>query len=322
MNSSTLVISLDFELFWGMQDCSTLEKYENNVIGGRHAIPLLLELFEKYKIHATWATVGFMFAEDYDDLKKYFPNDSLKPHYKNVNLSTYRCFQNIGKNETEEPCFYGKSLIEKISEVKYQEIGCHTFSHFYCREEGQSIEEFEADIKAAVNIAKNQGYELKSLVLPRNQCSKEYIQVIKKYGFLTYRDEENDWIHKNIKNRLFLRALRLLDVYLPLTGQGGYIPKNEDGVWNLIGSRMYKPYFKPLKFLENLKIHRIKKQMLHAAKNGLVFHLWWHPHNIGIMTDYHLKQLKEILDYYVILNKKYHMKSLNMKEIAEVLEEN
>ncbi len=58
----TLIVSLDFELFWGMQDCVELERYEDHVLGGREAIPLLLELFGKHGIHATWATVGFQFA--------------------------------------------------------------------------------------------------------------------------------------------------------------------------------------------------------------------------------------------------------------------
>ena len=108
-----------------------------------------------------------------------------------------------------------------------------------------------------------------------------------------------------------------MDVYVSLTGQGGYVPKNEDGIINLMGSRMYKPFFKPLSVLERMKVHRIKKQMLHAAKKGLMFHLWWHPHNIGIMTEYHLKQLEEILCYYDELREKYNMRSMNMREAAE-----
>ena len=56
--AGTLIVSLDFELFWGMLDCSTLEAYQDHVLGGRKAIPQLLQIFEKYGIHATWATVG------------------------------------------------------------------------------------------------------------------------------------------------------------------------------------------------------------------------------------------------------------------------
>ena len=61
-NKAQLIVSLDFELFWGMQDGHTLESYQDHVLGGRKAIPQLLKLFAKYGIHATWATVGLMFA--------------------------------------------------------------------------------------------------------------------------------------------------------------------------------------------------------------------------------------------------------------------
>ena len=56
----TLIVSLDFELFWGMLDVCPLEEYQSHVLGGRKTIPQLLTLFQKYGIHATWAAVGFL----------------------------------------------------------------------------------------------------------------------------------------------------------------------------------------------------------------------------------------------------------------------
>lgn len=319
MKPATFIVSLDFELFWGMQDGHKLSEYEDHVLGGRKAIPRLLDLFQKYGIHATWATVGFQFAGNEQELRGYFPE--LKPTYDHEEFSSYRCFGKIGRNEKEAPCFYAPSLIRQIAGTPHQEIGSHTFSHFYCRESGQTIQQFRADMQAAQAIASDQGYCLTSVVLPRNQCEPEYTEVLQELGFLTYRDEENDWIHEKIKCRALMRLLRLADVYLPLTGYGGYIPKIENGIVNLAGSRMYKPYFKPLFFLECLKIHRIKRQMLHAAKSGLTFHLWWHPHNIGVRTDFHMHQLEEIFKYFEILQAQYGMRSLNMGEAArEILD--
>lgn len=310
----TFVVSLDFELFWGMQDCISLDDYKDHVLGGRKAIPLLLDMFNKYEIHATWATVGFMFGKDYEEIKKYIPKEL--PSYDNQKLSAYQCFSYI--DDSNMSCFYAPDLIKQISQSSNQEIGCHTFSHYYCRESGQTIEQFDKDIEAAVRIANDHGYQLNSIVLPRNQCEDEYIEVLNKHGFISYRDEENDWIHEKVKIRSLKRLLRLMDVYIPLTGQGGYHPTKRNGIVKLQGSRMYKPYFKYLFFLENLKLRRIKKQMLHAAKNGLVFHFWWHPHNIGVKTDFHLKQLEEIFQYYQKLQNEYGMESLNMNELAEL----
>ena len=315
----TLVVSLDFELFWGVQDCNTLNEYQSNVLGGRKAIPQMLKIFAKHGIHATWATVGFLMSKNYEELRKYFPEQKLRPTYKNSKLSSYRCFGKIGNDEKQAPCFYAPSLVEMIRQYDGQEIGCHTFSHYYCREEGQTTEQFEADVQSALKLAQDHGYQLTSFVFPRNQSTKEHIDVLRNLGFTSYRNEENDWIHNKIKIRPVLRLLRLLDVYFPLTGHGGYQPVVEDGIVDIWGSRMFKPYFRPLGFLESLKIKRIKKEMLYAAKNGLFFHLWWHPHNVGVRTKYHLNRLEEIFTYYDELKTKYGMRSLNMGETAKDL---
>ena len=314
--AGTLIVSLDFELFWGMLDCCALEDYQQNILGGRKAIPELLKLFEKYGIHATWATVGFLFADDKEQLRKFFPEQQL-PTYARCDVSPYPWFDRIGSDEETAPCFFAPSLVELVAGTPGQEIGSHTFSHFYCREKGQTAEQFSADMAAARAIAAEKGYDVSSVILPRNQCEEDYTEVLREVGFTAYRDEENDWIHEKIKFRPLLRLLRLADVYLPLTGQGGFVPKNEKGIWNLVGSRMYKPIFPALRFLEGAKLRRIKAQMRHAARKGLTFHLWWHPHNIGVMTREHLDQLEEIFSCYAELRRQYGMQSLNMREAAQ-----
>ncbi len=312
----TLIVSLDFELFWGMLDICPLENYQANVLGGREAIPRLLALFEKYHIHATWATVGFQFAQDYEELKRYFPQQ--RPQYTNPSMDPYSWFAKIGKNEEEAPCFYAPSLIRRIAQTSGQEIGSHTFSHFYCREPGQTPEQFRQDMAAAKAIAGDKGYDLRSVVMPRNHCEPEYTQILRELGFTSYRDEENDWIHKILYFPL-VRLLRLVDSYLPLTGQGGYRPQKEEGIWNLTGCRAFKA-MKGIPVLEKMKLWRIKGQMRHAAQKGLTFHLWWHPHNLGLRTEEHLAQLEEIFAYYDRLRQEYGMESKNMAEAAQAEE--
>ena len=316
--AGTLIVSLDFELFWGMLDVCPLEDYQDNVLGGRRAIPRLLRLFREHGIHATWAAVGFLFADSKQEAQKYFPQD--RPAYENEKLSPYPWFDRIGDNEDQAPCFFAPSLLRMVADTQGQEIGSHTFCHYYCREKGQDVAAFRADMEAAKAIARDHGYDVTSVILPRNQTEPEYTEVLRQLGFTAYRDEEHDWIHKKIQNHTLLRGLRLLDVYLPLTGQGGYTPGNEGGIWNLTGSRMLKPILKPLHCLERLKIHRIKAQMRHAAKHDLTFHLWWHPHNMGAMTQEYFDELEEIFGYYDELREKYGMRSLNMREAARELD--
>jgi hypothetical protein len=79
------VISLDFELFWGIRDKFSFSQYGANVLGVWEVIPQLLKTFDQYNIHATFATVGAMFASDRMDLLKHLP--TIQPQYSDKNLS-------------------------------------------------------------------------------------------------------------------------------------------------------------------------------------------------------------------------------------------
>ena len=59
--------------------------------------------------------------------------------------------------------------------------------------------------------------------------------------------------------------------------------------------------------------------MTHAAKNNLVFHLWWHPHNFGINLEKNMSFLLKIIRHYKKLENEYGMISLNMGEISSTI---
>ncbi|MGI9421325.1 MAG: hypothetical protein ACR2RA_26145, partial [Geminicoccaceae bacterium] len=140
--SANFVISLDFELFWGIRDHTDLDACKTRLCGTREAIPRMLDQFAHHHVHATWATVGFLFFDEKDELLAHLP--SLKPSYQNQHLSPYRHLESIGPNEKKDPYHYGRSLLRRIGACPGQEIGTHTFSHYYCLEEGQTIDEFRA----------------------------------------------------------------------------------------------------------------------------------------------------------------------------------
>ena len=87
MKTPFFTISLDFELFWGVFDVMQIETYGRNILGGRKAIPLLLSLFKKYNIHATWATVGMVSFENKKELLNYLPD--TKASYNNKHHDPY-----------------------------------------------------------------------------------------------------------------------------------------------------------------------------------------------------------------------------------------
>ena len=67
-------------------------------------------------------------------------------------------------DKIDKKLVYGNTLVELVQNTKNQEIGTHTFSHFYALEPLQNQEDFFADLEAAKNIAKSKNIELKSFV--------------------------------------------------------------------------------------------------------------------------------------------------------------
>ncbi len=319
-NTGVFVISLDFELFWGMWDVSTIEKYGANILGVKQAIPAMLNVFEKYNTEVTFATVGFLFAKNRNELLDSFPE--LKPDYTKENYDVYKNgLLNIGNDETDDAYHFGYSLLQQIKKGKH-EIGTHTFSHYYCLEEGQSFNEFDADIKAAVKIAKEKDISISSIVFPRNQINENYLILLKNNGINCYRGNPTSWIYKPRKHsdeNVFIRLCRSIDAYLPIFGYNTFvIKKDNEFPINVPGSRFLKPYNKKLKWLEKLKIKRILNEMTVAAKRNELYHLWWHPHNFGLNTAENIGGLEIILAHYKTLEKKYGFKNYTMKKAAEI----
>ncbi|MCK5831968.1 MAG: polysaccharide deacetylase family protein [Methylococcales bacterium] len=320
MKNGILTVSLDFELYWGLRDKRTISEYEANLKGVEKAIGRMLELFDKYEIHATWATVGFLFTQDIEELKALSPKQ--KPNYHNHNLSPYDYISD--SDALESYCHFSPELIDKIRTHKNQEIGTHTFSHYYCLEKGQTSEQFGSDIEAAIEIAKKKDITIKSLVFPRNQWNNEYLSVLVGHGITSYRGNERGWLYKATNEsdeKLIRRASRLMDSYFNITGANSYSLKSigTEKPFNIPSSRFLRPISKRLSLFENLRKQRIIKSLKRAAKNQEVFHLWWHPHNFGVNTDDNIEFLDAILSSFRDMKTQYGMESLNMGEISNLI---
>ncbi|TJY33437.1 polysaccharide deacetylase family protein [Pontimicrobium aquaticum] len=317
------VISLDYELHWGVFDKCSVASYEKNLKNTREVIEKLLALSDKYNIKLTFATVGFLFAKDKNDLVTHAPKD--KPSYKNNKLNPYLLLDSIGNNEMDDPYHFGNSILKKIKESGNHEISTHTYCHYYCNEKGQTIQQFQEDITAAKNIAKNIDIEIESIIFPRNMINKEYLELCYKNGITSYRGTEKAYIYNIDPKSIFykwqlFRILRVVDGYLNITGHNTYNVKNinkKDHTINIPSSRFLRPFSPKLKAFEWLKLRRIRKSMKHAAKNNELFHLWWHPHNFGNDIDKNIENLEKVFVDYKKLNSKYNFSSVTMTSLAK-----
>src|SRR5581483_3584546 len=134
--AGTLVVSLDFELHWGVRDVRRVADYRENLLGVRDAVPALLATFREFGIHATWATVGLLFFETKREMMAALP--AVRPAYRRAELSPYGSLADVGGDERHDPFHFAPALVRRIAATADQEIGTHTFSPYYCLEAGQT----------------------------------------------------------------------------------------------------------------------------------------------------------------------------------------
>ncbi|MDB4770096.1 polysaccharide deacetylase family protein [Akkermansiaceae bacterium] len=313
------IISLDFEKFWGACDHVKLEDYRLKLERVDKICLEMLELFSEYDIHATWATVGLLAFDNKNDLLTMLSTN--KSSYERIKLSPY---EYIFGNDLEKDLHFAPNIIKKIRQAKNQELASHTFSHFYCLEPGQNLESFDLDLKMNIRVMKEKfGVDLCSLVFPRNQIKKEYLNILTANGIKCYRGNERNWIYQEGMIFFLKRGFRLIDSYLNITGSNTYKLKDiQKGVpYNMPSSCFLRPVRSKDSLLKRLKMKRIKSQMTFAARNDKVFHIWWHPHNFGNDITANIFFLREILEYFVFLKNEYGMCSLNMNELCKRIEE-
>jgi len=328
------VLSLDFEKHWGVFDKRSVESYKRNLENVDSVISKLLELADNYDIKLTFATVGFLFAKNKDELIKFSPKN--KPNYLNKKRSPYPLIDSIKNNDQDDPFHYALNSIEEIKSNGSHEISTHTFCHYYCHESGQTIQQFEDDLKSSIKIAKSKDINIESIVFPRNmirsnkEADKPYLDICYKHHIKSFRGKEKAFfqnIHttKFYKNWYLFKILRLIDSYFNITSYNTYKVElfyKKDSPLNLPSSRFLRPYSKTLNFLETLKIRRINKAMTYAAKHNEMFHLWFHPHNFGTNKKENFSNLEKVFKQYKALNSKYNFESETMSGLTKKISNN
>ena len=318
-----LVLSLDFELQWGVRDVVPLNtRQKERLLSARRLIPRILDLFEEFSIHATWATVGLLLAQTKEEVQEFLP--CLMPGYNNRALNAYS--EPLGSDEEEDPFHFAPSLVANISKRAGQEIGSHSFSHYYCLEPGQSAEEFESDLASAVAIMRKSGYETQSYVFPRNEVNEGYLPVLDRAGILCYRSTEAVSSKRarpfDQQRRWSDRLARLADCYVDI--HGSQISRATTSKWPtaLPASRYLRPYCGKMSVLESLRLSRITEAMESAATEGKVFHLWWHPEDFALHPEQNLQFLRAVLSHYKNCRERFGMATMSMHEVASAARAN
>lgn len=319
-NSGIFVISIDFELFWGVRDVFSIDEYYDNLNGTRSAVTAILKLFEKYSIHATWAAVGLLFFSSIKEMRENFP--AILPGYADKNLCPFCNVEDIPSGYNYERFFCAKDVLDEIRSYKNQEIASHTFSHFFCCEPGQTKESFLSDLESFKKVAENSGIDVKSIVFPKNQVNDEYLSLLNEFGIKAYRGNEKNRFNPSVEfGQLgFLRRFgRFIDSIVVLTDSKCYelSSMNRNGLVDVSASSFFRPHSN--RVIDWLQIKRIKGSLQHAARNGQVFHLWFHPHNFGKNLTQNIQKLEAVVLEFCRLKNEYGLCSANMGEVAKLV---
>lgn len=303
------VISLDFEKMWGVRDhVRPSDPYAQSILDVDRVVPATLAIFKKYEIAATWATVGLLFADSLKEAREFWPE--VRPNYQNKLLNPYL---ETELENSDERLWLAPDLIQQISDTPAQELATHTFSHYYCREPGQTTREFEADLAAAQRIAQAKDHALSTIIFPRHHWTSESVTLLPKHGINCWRNDPESWTHKT-------RVTRYLDSFLPIAlsqcSKKAELPSELTGLVSIRASQFFRPYKRATKHLENLKISRMIAGVREAAHKGEIYHLWWHPHNFSHEMAANLDALELVLEEVSRLKKSLAMRSLTMSDMA------
>jgi len=274
-NKGIVVFSADFEMAWAFRFSKTLQSRAiKKGLEERENIPVLLQLFQEYRIPVTWATVGHLFLSGCTKGSNDLPHSEMpRPEFfenRNWRFNSGDWYQHDPCSDYKtDPAWYASDLIDLIiaSDVNH-EIGCHTFSHcdFTYKNCPKSLADAELD--KCLMLAANKGIMLKSMVFAGG-TSGNYESLTER-GFICYR--------KPMKYHLDL----------PSVDKHGMV-----AVPSSLG--LVKD---PYGWSKEFHVKMIRNYLDKAIKYKLVCHFWFHPSLDGWYLDNVMPEILQMVANY------------------------
>jgi peptidoglycan/xylan/chitin deacetylase (PgdA/CDA1 family) len=280
---SIITLSIDFELRWGVyQNLKNIDEYKDALLNVHLAVPRMLKILEDYDIVSTWATVGALGLEDWNQYFKLNPG--------NIQYTNKKLIFDCNRYSEEDPngeLHFAPKLVKMIANSN-QELASHTFSHIYCKEAGVTYSDFLNDSKLISKLFLDK-YNISpvSIVFPRNQVAFEDKLKVD-CGLRIYRGVPEKNGYKSVLNEKYSylsRFRRLSNDLLP-----GMYPSQYAGNSKTIGDIFVR--FSLGDYLWSIQFNKIKKTLLYGEGDH---HLWFHPHNIGCNLTRNIKRFEDLV---------------------------
>lgn len=255
-----LVLSLDTEIAWGTYTAAGLARHANAFDNHCAIVGDLLALLEEHRAPATWAVVGALLRE---------APETPRPTYS---FATAPDSQRAP--DPQRPHWYSApDLLDRLrSSPLPHEIATHTFFHTLATDPGVTREHWEADLRLV-----QETHPAQSIVHPQNRIA--FLDSLPRFGIATYRGKQPAWYSRF--PGLLGRLCHLLDRALALAPPTfrvncATVPVN-------VPASMYLLPFGGLRSLVPAasRVLQARRGLDKAAARDEVFHLWFHPFNLG-----------------------------------------
>ena len=303
--AGAFVFSLDTELAWGSVHHGSYANHESEFDRTRYVVDRLLELFERYSIHGTWAVVGKLMLSPGED----------GPAVVEKGLQANRNGHYEWRRDGDDRFWHGADIVDKIRSCSVpQEIGSHNYTHMIMGMPGSSAEGFDGELKACRAVAAERDINLKSFIYPRNEVA--HVDTLARNGFTSYRGVAPTWAWR-VPGTTGKRVARLADHFLPIPAP--VVQASEtDGIVNIPASYSYLHRSGWARYVPiSIRVRKSILTMRKAANSAGIFHLWTHPFNIASDPGGLLGGLERIFQEYKRLYDSGLIVSRTMTEVAE-----
>lgn len=302
-------ISLDTELAWGLFDTGEYREYLESFAATPALIDDILTLFERYDIAATWALVAHLLTD--------CRGDTHNPHPASC-----------ASGERPLPCQTGLSdqywlapdLVDTLASIHpAQEIGLHGYSHRQLGEESCDPATAAAEVGQGAEVLRAAGTDPESFVFPRNDIGN--LPALEAEGFEAYREVDARWFEQEPLPAPLTRVARFADEYLerppPVV-----TPYERAGLVAIPGSQIFRPDHGAWGYTpDGAQRRRAITGLNRAAETGGIFHLWFHPFNLGRDPTPLLGHVEAILEHAADLRDTDDLVVWPMRRIARAYRE-
>ncbi|QCS42012.1 polysaccharide deacetylase family protein [Natrinema versiforme] len=307
--TGVFTLSLDTELAWGTFDVGRLEAHKTAYRATPDIIERLCELFDEYQIPATWALVSHLLV---DCRHGRGHADRTLPDFPWIDdwFAEMPCSSGL-----DEGLWYAPWIVDRLQACQTdQEIGLHGATHMPLGANGCSRRNAEEELEIAIKTLREHGEEPETFVYPRNDIG--HVDVLRDNGIRTYREVDARWYERSLVPDTAKPPLRFLDEATQRTPPI-VEPTLNDGLVELPGSQIFRPSHGGWQYAPTgSSVARAKKGLQRAAQTGGVFHLWFHPFNLGHASSKDMERFERVLAMASELAENGEIERLPMREVG------